>query len=181
MQDHVSRLVGLEGFEVKRVVEEGDRLDLEVELVARAGCCPDCGRGSVDVKDRPRVRVRDLPLAGRVTHLVWRKRRYQCGGCGRTFSESHPELPARQRVTRRFRLRLVERVRGGAAHAEVARCERTTRYQVGRAFRGGADDEFAVRREARRRGGCRSTRPITAAATSSPRSSQTSIAGASSR
>jgi transposase len=149
MQDHVSRLVGLEGFEVKRVIEVGDRLDLEVELVARAGCCPRCGRSSVDVKDRPVVRVRDLPIAGRVTHLVWRKRRYSCGECGRTFTESHPELPARQRVTRRFRRRLFERVRGGAAHAEVARCERTTRYQVARAFRAGAEDELAARREAR--------------------------------
>jgi transposase len=149
MRDHVSRLVGLEGFEVKRVIEVGDRLDLEVELVARAGCCPHCGRGSVDVKDRPVVRVRDLPIAGRVTHLVWRKRRYRCGGCGRTFTDSHDELPARQRVTRRFRRRLFERVRGGAAHAEVARCERTSRYQVARAFRTGAGDELAARREAR--------------------------------
>jgi transposase len=95
------------------------------------------------------VRVRDLPLAGRVTHLVWRKRRYGCAGCGRTFTESHPELPPRQRVTRRFRRRLFERVRGGGAHAEVARDERTTRYQVARAFRAGAEDELAARREAR--------------------------------
>jgi hypothetical protein len=51
MQDHVSRLVGLEGFEVTRVVEVGDRLALEVELVPRGGCCPDCGRASLDVKD----------------------------------------------------------------------------------------------------------------------------------
>jgi transposase len=149
MQDHVSRLVGIEGFEVRRVVEVGERLDLEVELVARASCCPYCGRGSVDVKERPVVRVRDLPIAGRVTHLVWRKRRYRCRGCGRTFTESHPELPARQRVTRRFRRRLLERVRSGAAHAEVARCERTSRYQVARAFRAGAEDELAARREAR--------------------------------
>jgi transposase len=149
MQDHVSRLVGLEGFEVTRVVDVGDRLDLEVEPVARAGCCPHCGRGSIDVKDRPVVRVRDLPIAGRVTYLVWRKRRYCCRGCGRSFTESHPELPARQRVTRRFRRRLFERVRGGAAHAEVARCERTTRYQVARAFRAGAEDELEARREAR--------------------------------
>jgi transposase len=83
MQDHVSRLVGLAGFEVNRIVEEGDRLDLEVELVARAGCCPRCGRaGSLEVKQRPVVRVRDLPIALRVTHLVWRKRRYRCRGCG---------------------------------------------------------------------------------------------------
>ena len=149
MQDHVSRLVGLEGFEVLGVIEEGGRLDLEVELAARAGCCPRCGRASLEVKERPRVRVRDLPIAGRVTHLVWRKRRYRCRECGRAFTESHPELPARQRVTRRFRRRLLERVRGGAAHAEVARCERTTRYQVSRAFRGGAEGELDARREAR--------------------------------
>jgi transposase len=149
MRDHVSRLVGLEGFEVKWVIEVGDRLDLEVELVARAGCCPRCGRGSVDVKERPVVRVRDLPIAGRATHLVWRKRRYGCRGCGRSFTETHPELPARQRVTQRYRRRLFERVRGGAAHAEVARCEGTTRYQVARAFRAGAGDELGACREAR--------------------------------
>jgi hypothetical protein len=80
MQDHVSRLVGLEGFEVKRVVEEGERLDLEVERVARAGCCPDCGRSSVDVKDRPRVRVRDLrwPVASPIS----------CGASGASAAAS---------------------------------------------------------------------------------------------
>jgi hypothetical protein len=34
MQDDLSRLVGLEGFEVRRVIEGGDRFDLGVELVA---------------------------------------------------------------------------------------------------------------------------------------------------
>jgi hypothetical protein len=37
-------------------------------------------------------------------------------------------------VTARFRERLAERVVDGAAHAEVAREERTSRYQVARAF-----------------------------------------------
>ena len=35
MQDDLSRLVGPEGFEVRRVIEVGDRVDLEVDLVAR--------------------------------------------------------------------------------------------------------------------------------------------------
>jgi transposase len=104
----------------------------------RKGCArrllPQCGRGSIDVKDRPVVQVRDLPIAGRVTYLVWCNRRYRCRRCGRPFTESHPELPARQPVTRRFRRRLFERVRGGAAHAEVARCERTTRCPHPRSF-----------------------------------------------
>ena len=53
MQDHVSRLVGLDGFRVNGVIEDGDQLDLEVELVARAGSCRHCGWGSIDIKDRP--------------------------------------------------------------------------------------------------------------------------------
>jgi hypothetical protein len=71
MQNDLSRLVALEGFEVTGVIERGDRLNLEVQLVARAGCCLHRGRASLDVKERPVVRVRDLPIAGRVTHLVW--------------------------------------------------------------------------------------------------------------
>ena len=87
--------------------------------------------------------VRDLPIAGRLTRLVWRKRRYRCTDCGHTFTESHEQLPSRQRVTGRFRARLAERVADGAAHAEVAREEHTSRYQVARAFADRADQRPA--------------------------------------
>jgi hypothetical protein len=43
MRDDVSRLVGIEGLAVTGVIEVGRRLELEVELVARAGCCRWCG------------------------------------------------------------------------------------------------------------------------------------------
>jgi transposase len=132
MYEQLSGLLGLEGFTVTSVEERGDELDLEVELVAGGGCCPRCGRASCEVKERPLVRVRDLPIAGRRTFLVWRKRRFRCCACGCTFTERHEELPPRQRVTRRFRRRLFERASEGGAHAEVARAEETSRYQVGR-------------------------------------------------
>jgi transposase len=148
MHEEISRLVGLQGFGVRRVHEYGDQLDLEVELIARAGLCPRCGRASLEIKERPVVRVRDLPISGRRTYLRWRKRRYRCQGCQRTFSESHPQLPARQRVTRRFRERLCERVSDGAAHAEVARCEGTTRYQVACAFKARAAEDLERRGQA---------------------------------
>jgi transposase len=146
MQDDVSRLVGIDGLRVTGVLDHGWWLELEVELAARAACCRWCGRGSLAVKDRHAVRVRDLPIGGRLTFLVWRKRRYFCEGCERSFTETHPELPARLRVSRRFREHLFARVRGGAAHAEVAREEHTTRYQVQAAFQAGGD-ELQARRE----------------------------------
>jgi transposase len=81
------------------------------------------------------VAIRDLPLCGRKATLRWRKRRYRCKGCRRTHTESCPEAPLRQRHTRRFRARLAVRVRSGGAHAEIAREEGTSRYQVARAMR----------------------------------------------
>src|SRR5919199_174140 len=125
MQGHVSRLVGLDGFEVKALVEGRHHPALEVEVGAGAACCPRCGRGTLDVKERPVVRVRDLSIAGKAVWLRWRKRRYRCQGCRRTFTESHAELPSRQRVTRRYR-------RGGASGGRPV-ASRSTRPTTGAA------------------------------------------------
>jgi transposase len=92
MYEDLSRLLGLEGFVVTAVVERGGELDLEVELATTAACCPACGRACCEVKERPLVRVRDLPIAGRRTFLVWRKRRFRCGACGCTFTERAPRV-----------------------------------------------------------------------------------------
>ncbi|MGN6169244.1 MAG: transposase family protein [Solirubrobacteraceae bacterium] len=140
MQDDVSRLVGIDGL----VVTGGGRAGRTARACGRAeaGCrlLSVVWRASLKVKDRPVVRVRDLPVAGRVTWLLWRKRRFYCDACGRTFTETHPALPPRQRVTARFRQHLFERCRAGAAHLEVARDERTSCYQVNRAFAVGGDE-----------------------------------------
>jgi hypothetical protein len=80
MQDDVSRLLGIEGMAVTGVADYGWWIELEVELVACAGCCRWCGRGSLKVKARDPVRVRDLSLAGRITYLCWRKRRFRVRG-----------------------------------------------------------------------------------------------------
>jgi transposase len=145
MQSDVSRLVGIEGLVVLGVAELEGRLEFLVELAVGAGCCRWCGRGSLVVKERPVVRVRDLPVMGRPVLLCWRKRRFGCEACARTFTETHPALPARQRVTARFRAWLFERCRSGGAHAEIAKEERTTRYQVQRAFLDAGEQLMAAR------------------------------------
>jgi transposase len=135
MPDEPSRVLGLAGLRVTGVLDVGeDALDLEVESVARAGRCPHYEGEDLVIKERPVVGVRDLPLAGRVARLLWRKRRWRCRGCGRTHTEQHPVLPSRQRVSGRFRERLAARAFGGGAHAEIAREEATSRYQVARAL-----------------------------------------------
>jgi len=141
MFEQLSRVLGLDGLAVTAVCERADELDVEVELTVVASRCRLCGGRELEVKERPRVRVRDLPLAGRAVTLVWRKRRFRCRACRCSFSESHAGLPSRQRVSARFRAHLFSRLRSGAAQLEVAREEQTSRYQVERAFRAGAAQE----------------------------------------
>jgi hypothetical protein len=51
---------------------------LVMEQTAREGPCPDCGVFAGRVKDRPLVRVKDLPVSGQAVSLCWRKRRLVC-------------------------------------------------------------------------------------------------------
>jgi transposase len=130
-------MLGLAGLQIMHViVRDDDALDLKVERVVPAGSCPHCGGQELEIKELPVVGVRDLPLSGRVTRLLWRRRRWRCRGCGRTHTEQYPRLPSRQRVSGRFRARLAACASGGGAHAEIARVEHISRYQVSRALAG---------------------------------------------
>ena len=102
MQDHGRRVFGIEGMVGLGVVDVGDALELEVETVARAACCRWYGRAWLPVTERPVVRVRDLPLAGRATVLRWRKRRYGCDAWRADVHRDALALQARQRVSGRF-------------------------------------------------------------------------------
>jgi len=82
------------------------------------------------------VRIRDITVHGTPTYLVWRKRRFRCERaecCRATFSEEHPEIPARARTTRRFRAHLARRAKRFAM-SHVTSDERTSWWLVWRSI-----------------------------------------------
>lgn len=112
--DAISVSLGLEGFAVLDTYEADDRVEVLIEVKAGAGVCPGCAGVSTQVHERTDVRVRDIAVHGKPTYLIWCKRRFRCESseCGRvTFSEEHPEIPARARTTRRFRAHLARRAK----------------------------------------------------------------------
>lgn len=136
MHDDVSRLLGIEGMAVTGVADHGWRLELEVETLAGVGCCRWCGRGSLKVKERDRVRVRDLPGAGRMTYLCWCKRQFWCEAWRADVYRDPP----------------------GAAVPSTGQCSRSR----SRSWSLVTSCWPGVRM--RRRSGCRSMRPITVVA-----------------
>jgi transposase len=110
-------LFGLEAeFGVLNVKRTGPAsVKLIIEQTARDGPCPACGVLSSTVKDRPQVRIRDLPASGQQVELWWRKRRLRCVEplCPRrSFTQTSTAVKSRARVTERLRDKLASAIAG---------------------------------------------------------------------
>ena len=137
--DSINATLDLEGLHVIAAAVTGELTELVVESRLDAGCCPACGRAQAEPKERPEVMVRDLPISGRATVLVWRKRRWRCTSCGRSFTESHLQIPPRARMTVRFKIHLASRAKAEGNFAQVAQTEGVAYDTVARAHRARAD------------------------------------------
>lgn len=101
MIDSTSVLFGLEDEFVVTSVERLSSEDLRVviEHQAREAACPGCGVVTGRVRDRPLVRVKDLPAGGQRVEcggasVVWRAGSRRVAG-GRSRSSPRPSLPGR--------------------------------------------------------------------------------------
>src|SRR4051812_10351122 len=116
-------VLGLEGFRLVAVDEHDGELELAVETTDDMVGCPRCGAVAWAHGRRP-VRVRDLPVGGRPTTLIWIKRLWRCRyqRCEtRTWSETSPEIPPRASLTTRAAWLACQRVgRDGESVAVVA-------------------------------------------------------------
>ena len=100
--DPTAVLFGLEEefsvLSVRRI--EAGAVRVIVEQTAREGPCPACGVLSSTIKDRPLMRLRDLPAFGQPVQLWWRKRRLVCAEAEcptRTFTQTASAVRPRGR------------------------------------------------------------------------------------
>ena len=110
-------LFGLEAeFSVLSVDRTGrSAVKLIIEQVSREGPCPACGVLSSAVKDRPLIRVKDLPACGQQVELWWRKRRLLCRESlcpRRSFTQTCAAVRPRARVMERLRDKLASAIAG---------------------------------------------------------------------
>ena len=125
--DPTAVLFGLEDeFSVLGVDRIGPTMvKMIIEQTAREGPCPACGVLTSAVKDRPMMRLKDLPACGQTVELWWRKRRLVCGEqlCPRrTFTQACRAVRRRGRVTERLRRRVATAIaESNRAVSDVAR------------------------------------------------------------
>ena len=119
-------LVGLPDVVILDVEDvAGAPLRVHVELTRSTHGCPRCGVVA-HVKDRRRVELVDLPMAGRPMRLVWVKRRFRCpeSSCPMgSWTEDEPRIASRRlMMTDRAGRWITEQVgRNARSVSEVAR------------------------------------------------------------
>ena len=105
-------LVGMPGFVVGAHDIIAGELWLYVETTTDVVGCSRCGTRATG-HGRARTAVRDLPISGRPTVLMWAKRRFRCPDpdCAvTTWSESSEAIAPRAVLTQRARKRLADMV-----------------------------------------------------------------------
>jgi transposase len=93
------------------------RVVIETELAAASCCGADAHRHGIR-----EVELVDLPVFGRPARLVWRKQRWRCPACRRTWTEQDPEIASSRCAitTRAARWATVQVPHHGRTVAEVA-------------------------------------------------------------
>ncbi len=87
------------------LVDTVSRLEIEVASTQSWSRCPHCGFKTRTVHDYRQRKIRDLPVSGRRTTLVWIRRRFSCGNCRERHLETHAEFEGG--LTRRLARQLV--------------------------------------------------------------------------
>ena len=119
-----SRFWVRDGFRLRAATEDDGELLMLVETTASVVGCSGCGTRARS-KGRRRTKVRDLPVGGRPTVLVWSKRMWRCpeAACDvGSWSETSPHIRPRAVLSERARSEAARRVgEDGVSVSAVAR------------------------------------------------------------
>lgn len=100
--DFTSKLLQLEDAIIENVNSFDDFIESSFKLKRRPHNCPHCGTVIQKIHDYRTSRIKDIPILGQKTILVYSKRRYHCENCNSHFYESFPLLPKHCRTTKRL-------------------------------------------------------------------------------
>lgn len=92
--DFITTTLNLENESIESFdsIRKNDTIYLHVTLKDKHPECPFCG-GKAKSKGYLSRSINHLPLSGTPSVIVWKRRRYTCKDCGKTFAEENPFGP----------------------------------------------------------------------------------------
>ena len=91
-KNNITKLLGLQGVEVKIVRESENSLEIDIETKRIMQQCPSCKYLTNRVQDYRVQRVQHISIGKKLSYLNLKKRRYCCHHCGKKFYEEYAFL-----------------------------------------------------------------------------------------
>ena len=117
----IRNLLDLKGVIIKKVRYKKNFVKIHIEMPVREQTCPCCKSKTTKIKDYRIQIIKDIPIRFKSTLLSYRKRRYQCKDCGKTFYEKTLFLPKRARKTTRVTEFIVDRLKSKQSMKDIAK------------------------------------------------------------
>ncbi|WAM31802.1 transposase family protein [Caldicellulosiruptor naganoensis] len=109
--NYITELLKSKDIILHQVVESENEVELHISQAQKPHKCPKCGSITSKIHDYRVQRVKDIPIMGKRTYLVLRKRRYVCKECGKKFFEHINFLGKRQRMTNRLAAYIISQLK----------------------------------------------------------------------
>ena len=131
-KEYTTELLKLEDAQIERMEETEEEIILQISLKRKMHNCPRCKAETDQVHDYRIRAVRDLSIRGKPLKLLYRRRRYFCPSCGKSFSEACAFLGKYQRFTYQVTERIMQLLHHRWSMKDIARDTRTSVSGVAR-------------------------------------------------
>ncbi|ADL43326.1 transposase IS204/IS1001/IS1096/IS1165 family protein [Caldicellulosiruptor obsidiansis OB47] len=132
--NYITELLKSKDIVLNQIIENEKEVELHISQVQKPHKCPICGSVTSKIHDYRIQRVKDIPIIGKKTYLVLRKRRYVCKKCGKKFFEHVNFLGKHQRMTSRLAAYIISQLSNLSSMKEVARQTNVSAWAVMRLF-----------------------------------------------
>ena len=131
-KEYTTELLKLEDAQIERMEETEEEIILQISLKRKMHNCPRYKAETDQVHDYRIRAVRDLSIRGKPLKLLYRRRRYFCPSCGKSFSEACAFLGKYQRFTYQVTERIMQLLHHRWSMKDIARDTRTSVSGVAR-------------------------------------------------
>lgn len=107
----IKDLLNLKGVILKSIKNLKNNVEIHIELPTKEHSCPCCGTKTTKVHDYYKQSITDIPIYFKPTNIIYRKRRYECPNCHKSFYEDNSIVNKYARKTTRLAGYIVNELR----------------------------------------------------------------------
>lgn len=107
----IKNLLNLKGFIIKNIKNLEKNVEIYIELPVQEHTCPFCSSKTSKIHDYYKQTITDIPIYFKPTKLIYKKRRYECPNCHKSFYEDNNIVKKYARKTNRLAGYIVNELR----------------------------------------------------------------------